>query len=255
MSSRRGILSLLLLAFLLSTPASAGSLPESCAAPADLTRLRGGLARTAMRIARHEPLTILAIGSSSTAGTGASTPEATYPSQLAAEFHNRLPRQRVTVLNRGVGGETSIDMAARFDRDVFAANPDLVIWQVGTNSVLRDDAVAPYREAVRSGIARLKSAGIDTVIMDAQYAPAVLSHPRYHEMERALALLGKEEGVPVFRRFALMRHWVEAGQLDFAALLSPDSLHLNDLGYECVGRMIADSIIDAAQASVMTSHR
>ena len=29
-------------------------------------------------------------------------------------------------------------MLARFDRDVFAEKPDLVMWQVGSNSVLRD---------------------------------------------------------------------------------------------------------------------
>ena len=159
------------------------------------------------------------------------------------------------MLNKGVGGETSIDMVARFDRDVFAARPDLVIWQVGTNSVLRDEDIAAHQEVVRGGITRLKEAGIDVVLMDSQYAPEFLAHPGYRNMERTLSSLGKEEGVPVFRRFALMHHWVTAGQLDFATMLSPDGLHLNDLSYECVGRMLADSVVDAARASTMTSRR
>jgi hypothetical protein len=41
----------------------------------------------------------------------------------------------VSVMNHGVNGETEIDMLARFDRDVFAAKPDLVICQVGSNSL------------------------------------------------------------------------------------------------------------------------
>ncbi len=239
---------------LAALPARAAS-PERCDAPSDLTRLSGRLARTGARIARHEPLTIVALGSSSTEGVGASGPEATYPSRLAAELQQRLPEQSVTVLNKGIGGETSIDEVARFDRDVFAAQPDLVIWQVGTNSVLRDESVAEHREVVRRGIARLKDAGIDVVLMDAQYAPQFLAHTEYHDMEHSLSLLGKEEGVPVFRRFALMRHWVKTKQLDFAAMLAPDGLHLNDLGYECVGRILADSVVDAARATTLTSHR
>jgi acyl-CoA thioesterase-1 len=236
-------------------PAIAASPSESCAAPSELTRLSGRLERTGTRIARHEKLTIVAIGSSSTEGVGASTPEASYPSQLAAELQRRLSGQTITVLNKGVGGEVSADMVARFDRDVFAERPDLVIWQVGTNSVLRDENIARHEEVVRGGIMRLKDAGIDVVIMDAQYAPEFLAHPGYRSMERTLSALGKEEGVPLFRRFDLMRHWVKAGQLDFSTMLAPDGLHLNDLSYECVGRLLADAVIDAARLSTMTSRR
>jgi lysophospholipase L1-like esterase len=229
--------------------------PERCDAPSELTHLSGRLARTGLRIARHEPLTVVALGSSSTEGVGASAPDATYPSRLAAELRERLPDETITVLNKGIGGETSIDELARFDRDVFAAEPDLVIWQVGTNSVLRDENIAEHREVVRRGIARLKEAGIDVVLMDAQYAPQFLAHSEYHEMERSLSLIGKEESVPVFRRFALMRHWVKTKQLDFTTMLSPDGLHLNDLGYDCIGRILAASVVEAARASTLTSHR
>jgi acyl-CoA thioesterase-1 len=247
------------LAFLLvtafATLVTAAPPPETCAAPGDLSRLRGRLPRTALRLARHEPLRIVAIGSSSTEGSGASAPDRTYPAQLAAEFRRRLPGQPVTIVNKGVGGETAIDMAARFERDVFAERPDLVIWQLGTNSVLRDAPIAPVREAVQNGIGRLKDAGIDVVLMDAQYAPAVLAHPLYRDMERALATIGKEEGVPVFRRFALMRHWIATEQLDFMTMLSPDGLHLNDLSYRCIGRLLGDAVVDAALPSLITSHR
>ncbi|MBV8652160.1 MAG: SGNH/GDSL hydrolase family protein, partial [Alphaproteobacteria bacterium] len=103
-----------------ASPARASSL-ERCDAPSELTRLSGRLFRTGLRIARHEKLTIVAIGSSSTEGVGASTPEATYPSRLAAELRQRLPDQTVSVINKGIGGEISSDEVARFDRDVFPA--------------------------------------------------------------------------------------------------------------------------------------
>ena len=110
----------------------------ACNAPADLVRLVNPLKRVAQRIAGGQPLTIVAIGSSSTAGAGASSPAMSYPSRLEAELKALFPRADITVLNRGVNGEESREMVARFDRDVSPQNPDLVLWQVGSNSVLRD---------------------------------------------------------------------------------------------------------------------
>ncbi len=222
---------LALFAVLLSSPAGAAPDDKSCAAPRELERLRTGLARTATRLARYETLTVVTIGSSSTVGYGASSPDLSYPSQFAAELRRRLPAQSVEVQNRGVNGETSIDMVARFDRDVIAAEPDLVIWQVGTNAVLRDLDIGRYRQVVRGGIERLKAAGFDVIIMDMQFAPKVLAHPLYRDMERSLAVLAKELGVPVFRRFALMQHWIAYFFSQLAALtLIPSKLPLL-LGY------------------------
>ena len=73
-------------------------------------------------------------------GAGASSPAASYPSRLEVELKAAFPDAHITVLNRGVNGEDAADMLARFDKAVFAEQPDLVIWQVGTNSVLRDTA-------------------------------------------------------------------------------------------------------------------
>jgi acyl-CoA thioesterase-1 len=242
-------------ALVLAAPARATPDHKGCAAPHELERLRTGLARTATRLARHEKLTVVTIGSSSTVGYGASAPELNYPSQFAAELRRRMPAQPIEVVNRGVNGETSIDMVARFEHDVIEAAPDLVIWQVGTNAVLRDLDVTRYRQVVRNGLVRLKDAGFDVIIMDMQFAPKVLSHPLYHEMERSLAVLGKEQGIPVFRRFALMQHWVDSGQLDFTTMLSPDGLHMNDLSYGCLGRALADAVIERAAPPVVASDR
>ena len=104
----------------------------ACSAPAEFTRLNYPLRHTARRLASGEPLTIVAIGSSSTAGAGASSPAASYPSRLAVELKQRFPTRDITVLNRGVNGETTEQMMARFATGVIAAHPDLVLWQVGT---------------------------------------------------------------------------------------------------------------------------
>src|SRR5262249_21166154 len=103
----------------------------ACAGPADLLRLDHPLKRVTRKLQDKQALTIVAIGSSSTFGQGASSPKMSYPSRLAVELRTRFPASRITVFNRGVNGEDTADMLARFDGDVFAAKPDLVIWQVG----------------------------------------------------------------------------------------------------------------------------
>jgi lysophospholipase L1-like esterase len=225
----------------------------SCAAPRDMMRLQGPLSRTMERIRANQPLKIVAIGSSSTAGFGASSPAHSYPSQLAAQLAQRFPTMAITVLNKGVGGEIAQETLRRFDSDVIAEKPDLVIWQVGTNDVMHELDLPAYRNLVRSGIEKLKAAGADVMLLDLQYAPKVLAHPLYPEVERVLTSLSKEEGVPVFQRFAIMRHWHEDEQVGFPNILSGDGLHMNDFSYDCLAQLMAGAIGERAAASVVTS--
>ena len=55
------------------TPAATDASAPRCDAPADLTRLDLPLRRTARRLAAHRFVVIVALGSSSTAGAGASS--------------------------------------------------------------------------------------------------------------------------------------------------------------------------------------
>jgi lysophospholipase L1-like esterase len=219
---------------------------DRCAAPAALTRLDGPLPVTAARIAADRPLTIVAIGSSSTAGAGASAPQFSYPSRLEAELAKRLPVP-VRVVNRGVNGEQTQEMLGRFDRDVLAEKPDLVIWQVGANTVLKRSPMTGYPDLLADGLARLRGANADVVIMDVQYAPRMLQIAEHADMERLIDDFGKAHQVPVFHRFALMRYWVQTWDPDFKATLSPDGLHMNDLSYGCMARLLAEVIVSAAK--------
>jgi acyl-CoA thioesterase I len=77
-----------------------------------------------------------------------------YPSRLADELRALLPHTPITIINRGVNGETAREMLARFDRDVFAAKPDLVLWQVGSNAVLLGKPTAATGSLIEEGLRR-----------------------------------------------------------------------------------------------------
>jgi len=238
-----------IISFALGTVAFAGDEQRPCRAQSDLTRLAYSLPRTAERLANREPLTIVALGSSSTAGAGASSPDATYPSRLAASLREHFPSKAVTVLNRGVNGEEAREMLDRFATSVAAEKPDLVLWQVGTNAVLRDQPSSGSAALIREGVARMKALGADVILIDAQFAPRVLAKAGNDAMLGLLADTAREALVGLFPRFAVMRRWREAQNIPFEAFLAPDGLHMNDWSYACIARLLGDAIVEAATRS------
>ena len=227
----------------------------ACTAPREFTRFVHPLTRTARHLASGAPLVIVAVGSSSTYGAGATSPAASYPSRLAVELKERFPGRDIIVLNRGVNGEETAQMLARFATGVLAEHPDLVLWQVGTNSVMRDHSLSMHAVLLREGVAELKKAGADVVLMDMQYVPKVLAKSEAHGLEDQLAITAKQENIDLFERFAIMRDWHEVQRIPFEAFTAADELHMNDWGYSCVAKLLADAIAEAATRPVASAAR
>jgi acyl-CoA thioesterase-1 len=221
--------------------AGSQSVPADCAAPPALTAIEPAETRVADRIDHREPVTIVAVGSSSTAGVGASGPGLSYPSRLEAALKERFPGIDFRVINRGKGGEDVTEELARLDRDAIAEHPQLVIWQLGTNAVLHRDDLSADRELIERGVAQLKGSGSDVVLMDLQYAPRVLARPAYEEMEQLIAAVAEHDRIGLFRRFEIMRYW-QARQQENAQIVGPDGLHMTDRSYGCLADQLADAL-------------
>jgi len=202
---------------------------------------------------RSEPIIIVAIGSSSTAGAGASSQATNYPSRLEAELKEHFPNRSITVLNRGVNGEEVDDMLQRFDSGVIASKPDLVLWQLGTNSVIRDHLSNDHGAAIRVGLTRLRAAGTDVVLIDPQFAPKVIAKPQAERMVELISATAKHEDVDLFRRFAVMKRWHTVDNMSFDAFVSPDGLHMNDWSYACMAKGLGQAIAEAAERPVVSA--
>jgi hypothetical protein len=225
----------------------------ACDVPANVVRLDKPLSHVSQKLSEHRPLVIVAIGSSSTAGTGATSVAANYPSRLEIELRQRFPGEQITVINRGVGGEEVPDMLRRFDQGVIAAKPDLVLWQLGTNSVLHGHQFGDHGALIRAGIAKIRNAGADIVLIDPQYAPKVIAKPDVARMVALIALTAKQEDVDLFHRFDLMKHWVDADHLGFETFVSPDGLHMNDWSYACMAKGLGIAIAEAATRPLVSA--
>jgi len=225
----------------------------NCTTPQDLVRLANPLAHVSKKVAAGDPITVVAIGSSSTSGAGASSPAANYPSRLLIELQQHFPKVSITVLNRGVGGEEIADMLQRFDSAVIAAKPDLVLWQVGTNSVIRGHQLGDHGALIRAGLAKIRAVGADVVLIDPQFAPKVIAKPDAEAMVALISATAKREDVDLFRRFEIMRHWRDVDHLSFETFVSPDGLHMNDWSYSCMAKGLGHAIAEAAQRPIMSA--
>jgi lysophospholipase L1-like esterase len=219
----------------------------------DIARFDQRLSRVGLRLSGGVPIKIVAIGSSSTFGAGASSPANSYPSRLEAELRAHFPDHPITVVNRGVNGEEATDMLARFEKSVIAEDPHLVIWQVGTNSLLRDRPLDARSTILQQGIAQLKSRRMDVVLMDPQYVPRVLAKADHEAVVTQIAGVAKEQKIGLLHRYDMMRHWHETDHLAFETFVTGDGLHMNDWGYRCLATSLGVAIADAATRPTETA--
>jgi lysophospholipase L1-like esterase len=215
-----------------------------CLPPKGAPRTVGSLRRVAHKLAAGEPVVIVAFGSSSTQGYGTSAPEFTYPNRLAAQLHRKYPTADITVINRGHGGDDAREMMMRLQNEVIDMHPDMVIWQVGTNAVIRDLDPDATVQLVQDGVARIQAAGADVVLVDPQYSPRVTEHQENaSKMVRLLSRVGQLRHIGVFPRFEVMRQWHENQALPIDSFVIADGLHMNDWGYACFAQLLGDDII------------
>lgn len=226
--------------------ASAKIAAPECIASRPALATSGELIRTGRRLAAGGTLSILAIGSSTTAGVGTSSPAAAYPARLEKEIEHRLPGVDVKVTVSGIGGETAQQTITRLEREIADHTPDLVIWQVGTNDALSDVREDDFRSLVERGIAAATGARADLILLDQQFFPSIRRKARYERFVQIVKEAGLKKHACVFGRYALMKEWGEESADALKAMLSGDGFHMSDRGHGCMARILADDIVKAA---------
>jgi lysophospholipase L1-like esterase len=206
---------------------------------------------------------IVAIGSSSTIGHGNIKP---YPERLLSLLQVECSNAKITMVNQGIGGQEAPIELERFDTDVIAEKPDLVIWQVGTNAVWQSPTLIPpppsfnkTTGAIRDGLVKLRDeTQADVILMDLQYVPAVLTPAKKDkaiEMVEAISQLARDARVNVFRRFTFMKGLHQVEQVSLDRMVDPEDehrLHDSDWATERVAWAMKLAIVggvDKAQAS------
>jgi hypothetical protein len=243
-SDSGAILALTLLAGLLAAaPARAEDAPHNCEVPAYLLTSESALPKVAEAVKNGRPLDILVVGSrSSTINTSDGS---AYPGRLQAMLREKLPSVAINVAVELQVKKTADEAAAGFVKLVEAKRPTLVIWQTGTVDAMRSIDPDDFRSAVGEGVAALQNAGTDVVLMNLQYSPrteTMISASPYLDNMRVVA---QQHDVPLFDRFAIMRHWNDQG--DFDLFSASHGIELAKRVHDCLGRALSTFVIDAAR--------
>lgn len=240
---RAVILSVMLLAGLVAAPlARAEDAPEACDVPAHLLSSESTLAKVAAAIKGGKPLNVLVVGSRSS--TIPSQDGSAYPAKLQAMLKDQLGTVPVNLSVEIQSGKTAEDTAATLIKLVEAKSPTLVIWQTGTYDAIRGIDPDDFRGAVDEGVTALQKAGVDVVLVNLQYSPrteTMTSVPPYLDNMRVVA---QQHGIPLFDRFAIMRHWNDSG--DFDLFSTTHGAELAKRVHACIGRALSKFVIDAA---------
>lgn len=217
---------------------------RKCAAPAELLQDDPRLPELGERLRNNQPVVIVVVGGASTAGTSA---DSSYPYFLEAALRRRHPGVDITVINKGIPGQTTEQMVARFPKDVFPAKPHLVIWETGTVDAVRGEDVDAMAEAVANGLADIQSHGAEAMLIDMQYNPNTVSVINFEPYLDALHQTADQQNVFMFKRYDLMKYWIDAGEFDFINTAKEKRLSLAREVYACLGERLADAIEYAAR--------
>ena len=184
---------------------------------------------------------VLAIGSSSTVGVGASRPSNSYIARLETDLEKNFVGIDFEIAGRGMSGEVAEGQSARMKDTVAETKPDLVLWQVGTNDALRHVDIASFKQCLRRTLNWLAENKFDVVLVDPQYSDKLAKDSYYELIVNAVAEVAREQRVLLVDRFEAMREL--SRQRGDTFYLTADDLHLNDNGHRCMAEQLARSIV------------
>jgi acyl-CoA thioesterase I len=226
----------------IALPASPPTLSPDCRSK----RVAGDMFRRPLRtlsraVRASRPVRVLAIGSSSTVGIGASSPSATYVAKLETTLEGTFKGLDFDVVGRGLSGEEAQGAADRMKQEVEQTKPDLVVWQVGTNDAIRHVSIGHFQDCLRNTLTWLKENRTDVVLIDPQYGETLTKDEHYERVVAAIAEVAREARVLLVDRFEAMRelHRVHGDRF----YLTSDNLHMNDTGHRCMAEQLARSIV------------
>lgn len=181
--------------------------------------------------AKAEPVRIVALGDSLTAGYGLADTADAFPVKLEQALRSK--GHEVTVVNAGVSGDTASGGLARVDWSV-GDDADGVIVELGANDMLRGVDPALTRKALDSLVARLRERGMEVLVAGMVAAPNL--GPDYGTAFNALFPEVAEAHGALYYPFFLDGVAADAG------LNQPDGIHPTAAGVDIIVERILPSV-------------
>lgn len=201
-----------------------------------------------VRAIAAKKLDVLVLGAGSSILPGPDGAKLAYPARLQRALAARLPGVKVQVATNIKARRTAAEMVQALPADLTSVKPALLVWQSGTVDAMLSVDLDQFSQALDKGINIAHSAGADVILINSQYSPrteSMIALGSYAENMRWVAV---QHEVPIFDRFSVMKTWADLGTFDFYS--ATKKLDIAARVHDCIGRLLADLVVDAAKPEV-----
>jgi hypothetical protein len=227
--------------------ASAQAEGEDCAVSPDLLVVNYPLNHVYDRLKAKQPVNIVIVGSTSSAGHGPQSPYQPFPRLLEAQLAKRLPNARFPLIIKSAPGLTAVMVGERLDKDVISSHPDLVVWEAGTTDAVQEVDINDFGDAITAGLRKLHGLSIDVILVDLQYSPQTSALYNFQPYLEYLWRIGEAEDANVLHRFEIMHSYVDDGRFVPGTTTTADQLKNASFVHTCLAHLLAEMIATAAQ--------
>lgn len=216
-------------------------LSKDCQTPGIKIVLDRPLPNTLAALRDRKIIKILTIGAS--ASVGMDTANGSYQDVIEEMLEKTISGLDVQIIDRGISGELARDAAERMKTEVALTEPDLVLWQVGTNDALAQIPVEEFNETVTSTIHWLKERHLDVALVGLQYIRNMRNDPHYQAIRAALANITETEKILRISRYEAVEVMEQMRQRSAGTPLN--AFALTEEGYSCMAEYAVRAITSA----------
>ncbi len=195
------------------------------------------LKKSIQKLASGEPLTIIALGDSLTRGWMV---RKGYLEFFAEMLKKNYPDCDVTIMNRGIPGDTAEGGLFRLREDVLDCDPDLVLVQFALNDAFTGIPPERFKNTIKTIVDRVRSDTCAEILL-------LTSVPIMHQdvdfmaenFYNRLIEISNEETIPIALVHQYWKKKISEGT-DIRSLVQMDMVHPNVEGY----RLMAEAIME-----------
>jgi len=196
------------------------------------------LPNSALALEKRRQVKILAIGASSTAVLGLGHDG--HPPLLEQILERNIKGLDVEIINRGVSGELAEAAGQRLKIEVALNQPDLVLWQVGTNDAFAQVPTESFARSVSETVRWLKEHNVDVILIGLHYMKQLAKDENYQAIRKSLQQITAAENVLRITRYEAME--VLARTMRDNGRPEPRDFGLGEAGYNCMAQYVARAI-------------
>jgi acyl-CoA thioesterase I len=224
-----------------ATPPEAPPLSKDCQTPGVKLVLDKPLPHTLAALKERKVIKILTIGASASAGMDPAG--GGYQEIIEDLLERTVPGLDVQIIDRGISGELARNAAPRLKTEVALTEPDLVLWQVGSNDALAQIPVEEFSETVTETIRWLKEHDVDVALVGLHYVSNLRNDLNYQAIRATLTHISESEKILRISRYEAME--IMERMRDASPAERFDPFALTEEGYSCIAEYVVRAITSA----------